>query len=183
MISYRTQHQNLQAAFGGSSAFGQNQQQQQQQPAANPMFGNLSGTPNTTTGTTGFGVFFFVDLGHVLIISKAHSVILPTRLRAPLLLAPPNQQRALARSEVEALLEEALLDKAAHPPVGQEQIQGSLDNPQPRTQLVLSAPDCLAPTSPQLLGLALQRVHLFLDDSLRLNLHYYFQGPKALLLL
>ena len=47
---------NLHAAFGGSSAFGQNQQQQQ--PAANPMFGNLGGTPNTNTGTTGFGAFF-----------------------------------------------------------------------------------------------------------------------------
>ena len=49
---------NLHVAFGGTSTFGQNQQQQQQQqPAANPMFGNLGGTPNTNTGTTGFGVF------------------------------------------------------------------------------------------------------------------------------
>jgi nuclear pore complex protein Nup98-Nup96 len=48
---------NLHVAFGGTSAFGGQNQQQQQQPAANPMFGNLGGTPNTNTGTTGFGAF------------------------------------------------------------------------------------------------------------------------------
>jgi nuclear pore complex protein Nup98-Nup96 len=48
---------NLHVAFGGTSAFGQNQQQPQPQPAANPMFGNLGGTPNTNTGA-GFGAFF-----------------------------------------------------------------------------------------------------------------------------
>jgi nuclear pore complex protein Nup98-Nup96 len=50
---------NLHVAFGGSSAFGQNQQQQ---PAANPMFGNLGGTPNTNTGTAGFGAFYLIVL-------------------------------------------------------------------------------------------------------------------------
>jgi hypothetical protein len=43
---------NSRRAFGATGGFGQTQQQQ---PQANPMFGNLGGTPNTNTGTGGFG--------------------------------------------------------------------------------------------------------------------------------
>ncbi|KAF9464823.1 nucleoporin autopeptidase-domain-containing protein [Collybia nuda] len=41
-------------AFGSTGAFGQTPQQQ---PQANPMFGNLGGTPSTTTANAGFGAF------------------------------------------------------------------------------------------------------------------------------
>jgi hypothetical protein len=111
-------------------------------------------------------------------------VVLPTLLRGLLLSVLPNQLRALARSEVEALLEEALLDKAAHPRVDQERLREFLVNPQPRIHLELSVtPECLEPTSLLLLDLALQQVYLFHDDSLYLDLHYYSQGRKVPLLL
>jgi len=154
----------LHVAFGGSSAFGQNPQQQQ--PAANPMFGNLGGTPNTNTSTTGFGALAFHSFGHDLMASKAHLVTPPTHLKAHLLSALPNLPRALAHSEVEPLLGGALLDKIIHPQVGQGQPQGYSDNPQPRVQLEPSALGCLVPINQQLRDLGLQLVFLFILDVL-----------------
>lgn len=113
---------NSHRAFGSTGAFGQTSQQQ---PQANPMFGNLGGTPNTTTTNTGFGMsqtgVFHPSNMIRLVILQVLLVEQPTHLR----LAPRtpcsvqrNLPRALARLEVEvaAHLEvEVVLDKALLP--------------------------------------------------------------------
>lgn len=96
-------------AFGSNSAFGQ--PQQQQQAPANPMFGNLGGTPAATTGTTGgFGTRFTrFHCGYNSNTQQARLEIQPPlRIPQDLCLAPQNLLLGLVPSAVVGLRLEVL---------------------------------------------------------------------------